>query len=136
MARPGRFGPNRRHSFRLLSACDALDRRARRGGHPSQRAAASALGPDAAAVATAGAEAVKAVADTAVTAAVAGKQRAYDPMTLKTVPTGSVPSLVKQPSPDDVSHQFTSGPAEEGPRHGASLADLDAAAILLSLIHI
>ena len=61
-------------------------------------------------------------------------------MTLKTVPTGSVPSLVKQPSPDDVFHQFTSGPAEapaaeaavvEGPRHGASLADLDAAAILI-----
>ena len=39
----------------------------------TQRAAASALGPDTAAEATAVAEAVKAVADTAVTAAVAGK---------------------------------------------------------------
>ena len=115
-----------------------------------QRAATSALSPYAAATeteATAVAEAVEAVVDTAVTAAVAeadpapvGKQWAYDPITLKIVPAGSMPSLVKQPSPDEVSHQFTSGPAEAtaaeaavvvGPRHGASLADLDTAAVVI-----
>ena len=115
-----------------------------------QHAAASALGPDTAATeseGTAAAETAKALVDTAVTTAVladhshapVGKQWADDPTTLNIVTAGARPSLEKQPSPDDVSHQFTAGPAAEatavvGPSHGASLADLDAAAGLIQRV--
>ena len=88
-----------------------------------QHAAASALGPDTAATeaeGTAAAETAKALVDTAVTTAVlanhshapVGKQWEDDPTTLNIVTAGARPSLEKQPSPDDVSHQFTAGPAE------------------------
>ena len=88
-----------------------------------QQAAASALGPDTAATeaeGTAAAETAKALVDTAVTTAVladhshapVGKQWADDPTTLNIVTAGARPSLEKQPSPDDVSHQFTAGTAE------------------------
>ena len=120
-----------------------------------QQAAASALGPDTTgteAEGTAAAETAKALVDTAVTTAVlanhshdapVGKQWADDPTTLNIVTAGARPSLEKQPSPDDVSHQFTAGPAEApsaeaaavvGPPHGASLADLDAAAGLIQRV--
>ena len=52
----------------------------------------------------------------------AGRLVFVDPTTLNIVTAGARPSLEKQPSPDDVSHQFTAGTAEAPAAEAACLS--------------